>query len=93
MLKFQQSHTHPSDQPILLCSVSESLDDVLQTVGKAKKTPTAAGLSTASNSKPFGGGLFDEPDEDVDVSDMQTDDILKYIQHNTEKTDEDLDLF
>ena len=68
----------------LSCSVSESLDDVLQAVNKAKKT--------SSVTTHGGRGLFDEDDEDVAASDMQTNEILKYIQQNTQE-DDDPDLF
>ena len=74
-----------------LYSVSESLDDVLQAVNKPQKTSSVT-TPGASHSTASGRGLFDEEDKDVAASDMQRNEILKYIQQNIQE-DDDLDLF
>ena len=76
----------------MFCSVSEGLDDVLQNIGPASKSTPSTRLSGIARDINFGGHLLDEK-ESVDATHMETDDILKYIQSNTEERDDDLDLF
>lgn len=68
-------------------SVSEDLDDVLQTVGVPKEVTHTSGLNEPSGDQKLEGVI-----QDVGVTDMQRDDILTYIECNT-KQDSDLDLF
>ncbi len=88
--------------PPIVYSVSETLDDVLQIVsevgGKSKKTSSTKGVekppSKPASHATSGLGLFDSEDNAGGVSDMGTDDIMKYIQQNQAAADEDdLDLF
>ena len=81
---------------VVFYSVSEATDDVLQSVGTAKKVTIATGLHVPDRigaKKLEESTVQDEKNVDVNVGNMQTDDILKYIQCNTEKDDKDLDLF
>ncbi len=81
--------------------MSETLDDVLQIVNepKGKKKTASAQKGQRSSSKPAsrstgGLGLFESADNGAGVSDMGTDDIMKYIQQNQGGADDDdLDLF
>lgn len=71
------------------CSVSDTLDDLLQLADKPIKPKKKA------KSKPAGPhpvSLFDDSEDQNKVTDMGADDILKYIQQN-QTVDDDLDLF
>ena len=77
----------------MICSysVSVAINDVLQTVGTAKKGTLTHGLhgSNADNERSVKTAVVQE----IDSGDMQSGDIARYIEtHNTEK-DDDLDLF
>lgn len=74
-----------------LCSVMDSLDDVLKIADK-KKSPAkkVSPLSSSGAAK----GLFEvEEETDDGVADMGGDDIMKYIQQSQASNDDDLDLF
>ena len=73
-----------------MCRVRESLDDIIQSLGSKKVGPAAVGLSATSTSSYQGEKLSEE--KNIDVTGMQTEDILKYIEHSKEEED-DLDLF
>ena len=73
------------------CSVSESLDDVLQIANKKKPVVTKAVPGQTSSSS-TAAGLFDIDDSANTTSSMGTDDIMKYIEQN-QADDDDLDLF
>jgi hypothetical protein len=74
-----------------LLDVSVAINDVLQTVGTAKKGTLTHGLhgSNADNEQSVKTAVVQE----IDSGDMQSGDIARYIEtHNTEK-DDDLDFF
>ena len=78
------------------CSVSDTLDDVLQIAEKKKTTkPTKKVAPTTNGGSSKASGLFDLSDKDTaaGVDDMGTDDIMKYIQQNQPADDDDLDIF
>ena len=77
----------------MYCSVSETLDDVLQVVNDKTKTKKVPSKKIPTSSQVKSTGLFDTGDEDEGISGMGTDDIMKYIQQNQASTDDDLDLF
>lgn len=73
--------------------MSEELDDILPTAGVAKDVSCVPGLNDPSGDGNLHvGGSADENLEDVAFADMQRDDILTYIEDNTEQ-DGDFDLF
>ncbi len=74
------------------CSVSESLDDVLQIANKpSKQRPSVTKTVPGKSSE--GSGLFDIDDSVATSESMGTDDIMKYIEQNQAGNDDDLDLF
>lgn len=74
------------------CSVSDSLDDVLQITKQSgtKRKPQKQNPDTGVKSKPV-KGVFDVED-DNNASSLGTDDILQYIKQETNKDGDD-DLF
>lgn len=82
---------------LLHCSVSETLEDVLQIVsdtkGKAKTPKVPGGMPSSQPEASRDLSLFDENTGDGGASDMGTEDIMKYIQQNQSTADDDLDLF
>lgn len=74
-------------------SVSEDLDDILQTAVVATDVTCVPGLNDPSGDGNLDvGGSANENVENVAFADMQRDDILTYIEDNTEQ-DSDFDLF
>lgn len=73
--------------------MSEELDDILQTAVVAKDVTCVPGLNDPSGDGNLHVGRSANGNvEDVAFADMQRDDILTYIEDNTEQ-DSDFDLF
>lgn len=75
------------------CSVSDSLEDVLQITKQSgtKRKQQNLNPDTGVKSKPV-KGVFDVEDDDNATS-LDTDDILQYIKQETNKDADDDDIF
>lgn len=71
---------------VFVCRFSETMDDVLHDVLKAKK-PTIAGMQDTTESNPTKIDV-----NSMDSDRMDTNDILTYIKSNT-KNDDTFELF
>ena len=71
-------------------SVSVAINDVLQTVGTAKKSTIGLGLHNSNRGNESGKSAVVQ---EFDSGDMQSGDIARYIQTHDTKKDDDLDLF
>lgn len=76
---------------VVFFSVQDSLDDVLK-ISESKK-PSAKKVAPVSSSGARGLFEVEETSTDTGMSDMGTDDIMKYIQQNQAANDDDFDLF
>ena len=76
---------------IYFLSVTDTLEDVFK-IAEKKQPVKKVSLISSSEVASGSGGLFDDT-TDNGVSDMGTDDIMKYIQQNQDTGDDNLDLF